>query len=81
MNNVSLKTIDSYEYSNLLFDMLVDNIGDLSLSYFKALSTEQNIDILEFIARMNDLPYGNDTDTIEEIKGALRWIRLIKQNG
>ena len=73
MNNVSRETMDSYEYSSLLYDMLVDNIGDLSLSYFKALSTEQNIDILEFIARMNDLPYGNDSDTIEEIRGLLRW--------
>ena len=72
MNNVSRETMDSYEYSSLLYDMLVDNIGDLSLSYFKALSTEQNIDILEFIARMNDLPYGNDNDTIEEIRGLLR---------
>lgn len=72
MDNVSRETMDSYEYSSLLFDMLVDNVGDLSLSYFKALSTEQNIDILEFIARMNDLPYGNDNDTIEEIRGLLR---------
>ncbi len=72
MYNVSRETMDSYEYSSLLYDMLVDNIGDLSLSYFKALSTEQNIDILEFIARMNDLPYGNDNDSIKEIRGLLR---------
>ena len=72
MKNASHETMGRYEYSNLLFDMLVDNIGDLSLSYFKALSTDQNIDILEFIARMNDLPYGNDNNTIQEIRGLLR---------
>lgn len=71
MDNVSRETMDNYDYSSLLYDMLIDNIGDLSLSYFKALSTDQNIDILEFIARMNDLPYGNDNDTIKEIRGLL----------
>ena len=71
-NNVSRETMDRYEYSSLLFDMLVDNLGDISLDIFKALSTDTNIDILEFIARVNDLPYGNDNDTIKEIRGLLR---------
>ena len=73
MNNVSRETMDSYEYSSLLFDMIIDNLGDISLDYFKAASTDDNIAILEYIAQCNGLPYGNNAEDISEIRGLLRW--------
>lgn len=54
--------MDTIEYSNILYDMINQNIGaeTFALDMYKAMDKDTFISIAEYICRCYDLPYGKD---------------------
>lgn len=56
----------SLEYANILEETVIENLGEHEtlVNLLAALSVDERIENLEFIARMCDLPYGNELTEI-----------------